>query len=152
MGLLSKYAESSDLMNIDITYAGKRYRFNLFTELQIKERNINSALKSHASSYSFLTQLNNELIYEYERLEEVKTKTYNQMYKRFKEEKSPTTGRVYSDDMAKAMALSSKTYQKAVHQMLLMKKHKGTLDRCVKAFETRAFLIQTLSANVRKEL
>ncbi len=152
MGLLSKYAEKSDLMNIDITYAGKRYRFNLYNELQVKERNLNSVLKSHASSYSFLTQLNNELIFQYELLEKNVERTYSKLYAIYKEKKSPTTGRPYSDDMCKAKVLSSKMYKKAVYEMLVMKKNKGTLDRCVKAFETRAFLIQTLSANVRKEL
>lgn len=152
MGTLAKYSAESPLMLIDITYAGKRYRFNLYTELQVKELNLNKVIKSHASSYSFLTQLNNELIYQYELLEKNVERTYSKMYAEYKEKKSPTTGRPYSDDMCKAKVLASKAYKKVIVEMLTIKKHKGTLDRCVKAFETRAFLIQTLSANVRKEL
>lgn len=139
-------------MEFDITYNDKRYRFNLYTELQVNEKRLNDKVKSHASSYSFLTMLNNAIIYEYELLEKDAERTYNKLYKQYKDEKNKNTGRANSDDMAKAMALSSKLYKKAIHKMLALKYQKNRLDKAVKAFETRAFLIQTLSANVRKEV
>lgn len=152
MGRLNKIAEKSELMNIDITYNGKRYRFNLYEELQVKENKINTELRSHASSYSFLTQLRSYLIDEYDKLEAAKTRTYNQLYKRYKNEKSSLTNRPNSDDLAKSLAESSKIYKEAIHNMLRAKLSKNILDNACKAFESRAFLIQTLSANIRKEL
>jgi hypothetical protein len=152
MSRLNKIAEKSQLMNIDITYNGKRYRFNLYEELQVKETNINRELKSHASSYSFLTQLRSYLIEEYDLLEAAKTRTYNQLYKRYKGEKSDITNRVNSDDLAKAKAEAHKDYKLAIHRWLKAKLHKNIIDNACKAFESRAFLIQTLSANIRKEL
>lgn len=152
MSSLHKLASTSPLMEFDITYNKKRYRFNLFTELQVNERKLNHEVKSHASSYSFLTMLNNAIIYEYELLEREVERTYNKLYKQYKNEKNSQTGRANSDDMAKAMALSSKLYKEAVNKMLTTKLNKMNLDKAVKAFETRAFLIQTLSANVRKEV
>lgn len=139
-------------MEFDITYAGKRYRFNLNQELQINERRLNSLLKTHASSYSFLTMLSNRITYEYELLEKDVERTYNKLYKSYKEQKSNATGRLNSDELCKAKALASKLYKQKVHEMLKMKLQKNNLDKACKSFETRAFLIQTLSANVRKEL
>lgn len=152
MGKLNQYAEKSSLMKYDITYGGKRYRFNLFEELQVRDKSINSELKSSPSSYSFLTQLRSHIIYELDLLEAAKVRTLNRLYKRYKGEKSKSTGRPNSDDLAWALAEASKEYKEAVHKYLKMKFDKSQLDNAVKGFETRAFLIQTLSANIRKEL
>jgi len=152
MSRLNKYAEKSSLMQYDITYGGKRYRFNLYEELQVKDKSINSQLKSSPSSYSFLTQLRSHIIYELDLLEAAKVRTYNRLYKGYKGKKSKATGRLNSDDLAKALAESSKEYKHAVHAYLKMKFDKNQLDNACKAFESRAFLIQTLSANLRKEV
>jgi hypothetical protein len=152
MGKLNKYASESSLMVIDITYKGKRYKFNLYEETRINERRLNQELKTHASSYSFLTMLNNKIIYEFDLLEKDVERTSSKLYVFYKNQISDQTNKPYSDDMCKAKVLSSDTYKKKLHEMLLMKRNKSDLASAIRAFETRKDLMQTLSANVRKEI
>lgn len=149
MAKLHKIAETSDLMVIDITYQGKRYKINLFDELQIKEGRLNDRLKEHASSYAFLTQLLTYLETQVEELERVAKKTYDKLYIKYK--KTTTTGRPMSDDLCKASAGANKDYQSSIKALIKARHDKNLLSRAVRAYESRKDLMQTLSANFRNE-
>lgn len=137
-------------MNIDIHYNGKRYKFNMYDELQIKETHLNSDLKSHAGSYSFLTQLLVHLETLVDELEEKKKRTLDKAYIKYKG--MPGVGnRPMSDDLAKAKANVNKDHQAAIKELIQVKHSKNTILRAVRSYEAKKDLIQSLSANLRKE-
>lgn len=150
MGRLKIHASKSDLMNIDITYAGKRYRFNLFEELQISEAQINKELKDQTSSYSFLTMLNEHLLKSKKELELEKKATYARMYVNFKEN-FILNGRAASDDACKAKVECSTKFKSVCTELIQTEFNLGIISRAVEAFEQRKDLLQSLSANMRKE-
>ena len=148
MGLY-KIAENSDIMDIDITYRNKRYKFNLAEELKIKEGKMGDKLKQHATSYSFLTQLLTHLETQVEDLERQVKKIYDLQY--IKAKKAPAVGRVMSDDLCKATAGASVKYQDKIKALIKAKHAKGVIGKAVRAYEARKDLMQTLSANARNE-
>jgi hypothetical protein len=147
---LNRIAEKSDLMNIDIMYNGKRVRFNLFEELQVKETNINTELKKHASSYSFLTQLLVHLEKQTSILESESKAAWSKVFVQLKKVKGDN-GRPLNDDVAKARADKHPIYMKALKKSIEIKFQKNLIARAVQSFETRKDLIQSLSANLRQE-
>lgn len=151
MSRLQKYAQKSNLMDIAITLEnGEKFRFNLFQELQISEERLNYEAMDQPSSYAFLGMLYRHMVKvtEDRKLEMEKSKA--EAYIDAKETLNPDTGRPYSDDMAKAMAEGDKDYLEAAKAYSEAKFKAGMLETCNKAFESRASLIQTISANNRK--
>ena len=61
------------------------------------------------------------------------------------------TNRPYSNDVAKERAILNVKYQKLLKSYNDITDKVHTLSVCVKSFEQKAFLIQTISANLRKE-
>lgn len=151
MASLDKLASLSPLMEIDITYNGKRYRFNLYQETQINAETLNREVKKHPSSYSFLLQLRNNLEKRSLILEKDKDRLYNRLYIKYKKMNNPLTGRPLSDDAAKAKALASKEYDEAVTKWIESVHNFKTLRDAIKAYEVRKDLMQTLGANMRNE-
>lgn len=150
MGKLNKMASISELMNIDITYGNVRHRFNLFEELEISESSLNKELKKHASSYAFLTMLRTHLLKEVKRLEALKKSTYSKIYSQQKK-KTGAGGRPLNDDLAKANAESHSKYKSVIKRLIEAEHNYSIIHNAVTAFETRKDLIQSLSANMRKE-
>lgn len=150
MRKLNKIARKSDLMNVSIKYQGKTYKFNLFEELQVNEVSINKELKTHASSYAFLTQLLVHLEKLSKELEVDQKATWSKVYSKNKQ-KTGSNGRPLTEDQAKANADRSLTYILAHKQWLNALFQKGVIQKAVIAFEQRKDLIQSLSANLRNE-
>lgn len=151
MASLNKIASTSPLMEVDVKYEGKRYKFNLFDETQVKEVTLNTELKKHASSYYFLLQLRNKLERQKDLLEAEEERTLNRLFVQYKNRQNDATGRPNSDDMAKALALSSKLYKEAKHAAIIAKHDYNSLRDAVRAYENRKEIMQSLSANLRKE-
>lgn len=149
MSKINKTASTDKLMVLDLTYKGKRYRFNMYEELQIKEINIDKAIKEHPSSYFFLLTLRTNLESNKRLLDAARKRTWNKVYK--KEKAYNTGGRPQSDDLCKAKAEASLDYKEATKEWVEAEKAYSLIDNAVKAFEERKALIQTLSANLRKE-
>jgi hypothetical protein len=150
MSRLNKIASKSDLMNIDISFNGQRYRFNLFEELQVSEASINKEIKSQASSYAFLTQLLVHLEKLSKELEMEQKAAWAKSYSVHKGTKGDS-GRPLTDDLAKALADKSSSYLKAHRAWLNALFQKGVIQKAVISFEQRKDLIQSLSANLRNE-
>lgn len=152
MSKLQKYASTSELMDIHITLSdGEKFKFNLFTELEISEDRITFEAKEQSSSYAFLATLKNRLAKAEDDRKLEREKAWASAYLRAKQSTNPETGRAYADEMAKATAETSKEYTEAYKRWSEAKYKAQTLESAVKAFEMRGSLIQTISANNRKE-
>lgn len=138
-------------MKISVEYGGEKFEFNLFEELKINESIISKEIKEQPNSYAFLAMLQTKLAYLKDRAKVNEEKIYNKLYDLFKAKINNQTNRPNSDDVAKAKAMKHSQYVKARNKTLSLSKQLGTISNCVKAFEQRSSLIQTLSANRRKE-
>jgi len=146
---IRKYAESSSLMNISISYGDEEFSFNLFNELVVNENIINKEIKEQPSSHAFLAMLLTKLTrIEADSKKEMEN-AFSKMYIFYKNELDTNTNRPISNDLAKEKTINSKKYQVAVSRYNTAKENRGIIETCVKAFEERGSLIQTLSANIR---
>lgn len=148
---LKAYVEKSNLMDIKLKYNGETFKFNLHTELSINPDRINQELKEQPSHYSFLLLLQSKLLVTKEDREREMNKAYAKEYSRLCEKVNPKTGRAYSDKLAKELAISSDKYQDTYKDYLTAKNDLGIIASAVRGFEQRFSLIQTLSANLRRE-
>lgn len=138
-------------MSISVSHNGEKFTFNLFEELQINESIISKEIKEQPASYAFLSMLQTKLSEDWALAKINEEKTYNKLYIRYKAKVNKQTGRPNSDDLAKAYTSRNPIYIKAQENTLKLSKQYGTIANCVRAFEQRSSLIQTLSANKRKE-
>jgi len=77
-------------------------------------------------------------------------KTYAEVYIKMKDKIDDNTGRPTANELAKEKATASTRYQKSI-QMYHKAQHEADIvEVCVRTFEQRQQLIQTLSANIRK--
>lgn len=148
---ISRYVKKSNVLDVSIKYGDEMIRFNLGNELKIDEGRINEELKDQPSYYGFLTLLNIRL----ERIEADKkaevSKVYSKLLIKYKGEYDPHTSKPYSNDVAKALVDNDTDYQVALKNYNKAKENKGIVHSCVEAFNQRSHLLQSLSANVRKE-
>lgn len=136
-------------MVLKLTYKGKDYKFNMFEELAIKEINLDKDIKEHPSSYFFLRTLRTNLEALKKQLEANRKRVYNKAYKLAKA-KTGANGRPMTDDLCKAVAESSDLYKAATKEAIEAERNWGMINDAVIAFEEKKALIQTLSANLRK--
>lgn len=148
---LSKYIQGSDLMNISITYGTEKLKFNMFEELQINENTINSQIKEQPSVYAYIGMLHKKLLRASSEQEKKAERAFAKAYIRIKAEIDPTTNRVHADKLAKEKAEVDIRYKKSYSEYLGMKEQAETIGICLKSFEQRSNLIQTIAANLRKE-
>lgn len=151
MGKLNKYAGESGLMRIKISYGDEDFSFNLFKELVVDENTINKQIKEQPSSYAFLTMLHKKLIRVMKDKENEMIKIFKVLFIKYKKDTDEGTGRVYSNDMAEALAYRHATHQAAIRLYHQAQENANILYACVSSFEQRANLIQTISANLRRE-
>lgn len=155
MSKLVKYASKAQLMNVSIGYGDEHFKFNLFLETQIKNEKLNTALEEQPTSYSFLTMLHKKLI---RRAKDYKRDADSTWAKRFIFYKTSTKSPFYkdnhrnpSDDMARAYVDKDEEYTKALSELNKAEEDRDVIEACVKAFEQRKDILQTLAANTRNE-
>lgn len=148
---LKSLVSKSTLMDIKLKYNGEVFKFNLHEELSINPDRINQELKEQPSHYSFLLLLQSKLLILKEDKEMEMDKAYAKEYSRLANKINSLTNRVYSDKLAKELAIASDGYQSAVKGYLTAKNDLGLIQSAVRGFEQRFSLIQTLSANLRRE-
>lgn len=151
MGSIKKYAEKSTLMNINISYGDESFSFNLNRELIISEDKINHELKVQPSSFAFISMLHKKLLRVAKDKKAEMDKTFAIVYTNHKSKIDPDTKRPYPKESANYMATKSVRYQNAIKEYHEAEYNANIIETCVKGFEQRAFLIQTISANLRKE-
>ena len=148
---IQKYAAKSQLMDISIKLGeGETFKFNLFEELEITEERVQTELLVQASSYAFVGMLHKRLLTVMEDRKLTASTAKAKSYLWWKGEENDN-GKPYSDDYCWAQAEVDKEYVAAMKEYNEAKEKAGLLEICVTAFEERKDLIQTISANNRKE-
>lgn len=130
----------------EVKYQGKRVKIDITKELVINESVINSQLKECPSNYAFLCFLRDKAIKTRDRLEKEKDRKFSELWIYFKGSDSKMT-----NDTATHRAISSKKYQDAEDAFLKASYEASKLISICKAYESRERILQTLSANLRKE-
>lgn len=138
-------------MDISIKYGDEKINFNLFEELIINENKINEEIKEQPSYYGFLLILKSKL----ERLKNDKQasvdKLFAELYVNYKSKVDSNTNRPYANDYVEAKINRNKEYIKANQAVNKAIENLSIVNACVEAFNQRSYLLQSLSANVRKE-
>jgi hypothetical protein len=131
---------------ISVKYKGKIVTINITKELSIDENIINSQLKNIPSSYAFLCLLRDNLIKKRDTLEREKNIAYNKAWLFYKESDNRL-----NNDTANHKAMVNPKYL-SIEERYLKAVHKANkLISICRAYESRERIIQTLSANIRKQ-
>lgn len=131
---------------ISVKYKGKLVTINITKELSIDENIINSQLKNIPSSYAFLCLLRDNLIKKRDTLEREKTIAYSKAWLFYKESDNRL-----NNDTANHKAMVNPKYL-SIEERYLKAVHKANkLISICRAYESRERIIQTLSANIRKQ-
>lgn len=131
---------------ISVKYKGKLVTINITKELSIDENIINSQLKNIPSSYAFLCLLRDNLIKKRDTLEKEKNIAYSKAWLFYKESDNRL-----NNDTANHKAMVNPKYL-SIEERYLKAVHKANkLISICRAYESRERIIQTLSANIRKQ-
>ena len=131
---------------ISVKYKGKIVTINRTKELSIDENIINSQLKNIPSSYAFLCLLRDNLIKKRDTLEREKNIAYSKAWLFYKESDNRL-----NNDTANHKAMVNPKYL-SIEERYLKAVHKANkLISICRAYESRERIIQTLSANIRKQ-
>ena len=131
---------------ISVKYKGKIVTINITKELSIDENIINSQLKNIPSSYAFLCLLRDNLIKKRDTLEREKNIAYSKAWLFYKESDNRL-----NNDTANHRAMVNPKYL-SIEERYLKAVHKANkLISICRAYESRERIIQTLSANIRKQ-
>jgi len=137
-------------MEVSISYGGEKISFNLNSEIIIDENRINEEIKEQPSVFGFLSMLLVKLERVKNDKEKEMEKKFASLFQKYKEETDNLSGRQTNDQLAKEKAINNTGYQRTVSSFHQAKEEYGIIYACVKSFEQRHLLIQTLSANIRK--
>lgn len=146
-----KYARSSELMNVIIKYGDEKFKFNLFEEAKITENQITREAIEQPSAYAFLALLHKKLIAKTADAETSCKRKFSELYVKYKSDISPSTGRPASDDLIREKVNINNEYIHLENRLNKLRLDTSIIEACVKTFEQRQFLIQTISANTRRE-
>lgn len=141
---LTKYASKAKFMNVNILMDGKTYSFNLDNELKVQLTRLSGEIKDQPRSYAFLAMLRQKLVVKQRQAEKEFKRKENDVFLGYKSNTEKVTE-------AKALTGQNKELQKMSDRIDHMDNLKSILDICLEAFDQRSRLIQTLSANERKE-
>lgn len=131
---------------ISVKYKGKLVTINITKEFSIDENIINSQLKNIPSSYAFLCLLRDNLIKKRDTLEREKNIAYSKAWLFYKESDNRL-----NNDTANHKAMVNPKYL-SIEERYLKAVHKANkLISICRAYESRERIIQTLSANIRKQ-
>ena len=148
---LRKYASQSTLMDMKVIWESEVYTFNLYEEIQINEDSITKEAVLQPSSYAFLTMLHRKLIRKQGELETELKRLYASLYIEKKSRTNNSTGRPYSEEHVKLEILNESQYKLLEDRLFKIKYKAEDIEACIRAFEQRYSLIQTIAANQRKE-
>ena len=138
-------------MRMEIKYDKKLYKFNLYEELRIDEDVINQDMQEHPRIYGFLSMIHNIYIKLAKEAKLNADKKEAQLFKMYKS-KTGDNGRPLANELAKANTESNPSYTKMRKNQYKIEHDRDNLAACVRMFEERKALIQTISANRRREI
>ena len=135
------------MMRVRLSYDGEEFDFNLAAELKINREGLDKELKNHATSYAFISMLHVKLV--------IKHKELNKSLAAKKNRKIPMVRKqqgLSSLKEAEAYLLKNdKKLRDGERELLALEELKDVLEIAVKSFEYRKDLLQTISANKRRE-
>lgn len=132
--------------SLSFLYNGKKYEVDLTKELKIDEVTINHQLKELPSNYLFLCLQRDKAIQKRDKLERERDEAYSKAWIYYKDADSKMNNEMASHKAStnqKYISLN-KSYQEAVYKA-------NKLISICKAYESRERILQTLSANLRKQ-
>lgn len=131
---------------LEISYKGKKVSISISKELAIDESTINTQLRTLPSNYAFLCLLRDKAIKKATKLEKEKEYAFSKAWLFFKEADSKC-----NNETATHKALTSNKYQAAEKRYLKAQDKANVLVSICRAYESRERIIQTISANLRKQ-
>lgn len=145
---LTKYASKSDIMKMKVKYNKDIFSWDMYEELKIVESNLNSHVKGHTVSYAFLSMLHVKL--------KIKFRDEHKRVKRLKDtymaKYAGTATNLRTNTQVEAYMYSKHNdLKEAEDKLSQIEELKDLLEVCVKAFEQRKDMLQSLSANIRRE-
>lgn len=151
MANLKEIVRKSKVNEISIKYEKEHFQFNLNEELSINPDKITKELQEQPSYYGFLLLLRNRLLTVKEDKLRQLEKIESQLYMKYCSKINGKTNRPYSDKNAKEMVYANDKYNDAKISHIKAIQNYNDINACVMAFEQRATLIQSISANLRNE-
>jgi len=130
-------------MDIKIKLNDKIYSFNLDKELRISENRVSIHLMNQARSYAFVAMLHKKLI--------IKVRDHQKHIARARDLAVSRHTHTMGIMAAKAKSANDPALKKLEDELMHIEEARDTIEVCVRSFEMRKDLIQTLSANIRKE-
>lgn len=128
---------------------------NITRELTIRERTIQSHIQVQPALYATLSVMHRKAIAAFERLELLEQRVLGKLFKEYKTDRESEyfkeNHKLPSDDLCNHMALSDRRYTSVANQKIDAKEDMLILGSLVKSFEQKADLLQTISANYRRE-
>jgi hypothetical protein len=156
MSRLSKYALKSKVGLVRLEFEGEKFLFNLAKEVRLTRLHIDKEIIEHPPIYGFLTTLHKKLIL---KCKEAEIELEKVSAERFLFYLTSQKSRYYKDmasypnsTTAKELVKKDVDYLRIAQTYVKLNGDKDIIESCVKAFEQRAFLLQTLSANNRKQI
>lgn len=134
---------------IVIKFQGGKIEVDLAKEFKITREKITDHLLRQPSKYGYFLAARARLQKVVNDLELKGNEMYGRAYQKAKQSKS--SGRGLSNEDARTEADLNKDYLLTMRDLNVAKENLQLLDGCVKAFEQRASILQTLSANQRAE-
>lgn len=131
--------------SLKLSYQGRKYEIQITTELQINENIINTQLQRSPSNYAFLCLVRDEAIHRREKLDKEKDIAYSNAWVNYKE-----SGNI-SNDLAGHKATIHPKYISICERFEMANHKANVLISICKAYENRERILQTVSANLRKQ-
>lgn len=131
---------------IKVKYKGKTLIINISEELSINENIINSQLKNIPSNYAFLCSIRDDYIKKRDILERERDLAYSEAWLFYK-----TSDNKMNNDTVSHKALTNRKYRSIEDKYLKAVDKANRLISICKAYESRERIIQTISANLRKQ-
>lgn len=148
---LTGISKKSELMNVSIKFGDETFVFNLREELNINMDGMDHEFNDQLASHSFLSMLKEKLTLKRDDLEAAVNHRRSQLFVELKTKIDRSTGRPPSDDLVNAKIALDDEFRIANKKLRDVKRDLGTITTCFYAFSNRKDLLQTLSANKRKE-
>lgn len=149
---ISNLLESTNALDLTVEIDGKSYTIDMRKELEISETTITQALKNQPTHYAFLSTIHKRALVIKREKERNLDRTYSSLYSKYKSDYDPVKyPRGLNNDLVAAKVEKNIKYIKAKKAVEAIVSQVDLLESYVRAFEQRSSLIQTLSANMRKE-
>ena len=131
---------------LKVKYQGKVITINITKELAIDENSLNTQLKNLPSNYAFLCLIRDQYIMKRDRLEREKNIAYSKAWLFYKE----SDNRLNNDAVACKASTNAKYLSIEDRYLKAVDKANRLISIC-RAYESRERIIQTLSANMRRQ-